>query len=74
MLAQPMSHTTPTALMQHPQRQLETAGQPLLQGNQGYRLQAILRILTREDCRQMVRISACARVRSTPGLSFPTAW
>ena len=48
MLAHAMSQHDAHGAHQHPQRRLDVAGQPLLQRNQGHRLQAVLRILPRE--------------------------
>ena len=73
MLAHPMSHTTPTA----PISAHNVAWRlPVSRSCRGIRLTVFTRFsgYCRESASPMVRICACARLRSAPAFSFPTAW
>ena len=73
MLAHPMSHTTPTAPIS---THNVTWRLPVSRSCSGISVTVFRRFsgYCRASVSPMVRICACARVRSTPPLSFPTAW
>ena len=73
MLAQPMSHTTPTALISTHNVSWRL---PVSRSCRGITATVFRRFsgYCRARLSPMVRICACARVRSTSGSSFPTAW
>ena len=73
ILAHPMSQTTPTALIS---THSVTWRLPVSRSCSGITVTVLRRFsgYCRASVSPMVRICACARVRSTSPLSFPTAW